>query len=254
MTAPLAGTVALVTGASSGIGEATAIALAREGADVAVVARREDRLQTLAQKISELGRRALVIGADVSQEASAYAAIEHAVQELGRLDVTVANAGVMLSGPIEDAPIDEWRQMVDVNVFGAIYTARAALQPLLQAAETSPRRVADLVLTSSTAGRISRPGSGVYALTKHGIGAFGEVLRQEMATRHVRVALLEPGSTQTELGSNTRPEVKAQASRRTAGIERMEAQDIAEAVAFIVTRPRHVAVNELLIRPTEQEN
>ena len=173
--------------------------------------------------------------------------------ELGRLDTLVNNAGVMLLGPAVGAPLSEWQRMVELNVLGLLYCAHAALPHLLRAAEDSPRRVADMVNISSVAGRVARNGSGVYNLTKHGVGAFSESLRQEVTGRHVRVSLVEPGATETELAGHNRPEVLETMRTRFAGIERMQAEDIADAITYIVTRPRHVAVNEILIRPTEQE-
>ncbi len=246
----LDGTVALVTGASSGIGAATAEALARAGAAVALVARRADRLEQLAERI---GGQALVVEADVSDPAQAAGAVERTVAELGRLDTLINNAGVMLLGPAVGAPLDEWERMVDVNVNGVLYCAHAALPHLLEAGEDSPRQVADLVNISSVAGRVARSGSGVYNLTKHGVGAFSESLRQELSRRHVRVSLVEPGAVDTELPSHNRPEILESIQSRFADMERLQAQDIADAILYIVTRPRHVAVNELLIRPTEQE-
>jgi NADP-dependent 3-hydroxy acid dehydrogenase YdfG len=164
----------------------------------------------------------------------------------------INNAGVMLLGPVENAPLEEWQRMVDVNVLGVLYTAHAALPHLLAAAEDSPRRVADMVNVSSVAGRRARRGSGVYNLTKHGVGAFSEALRQEVTQRHVRVSLIEPGAVETELSSHNRPEILEQIRGRFGEIERMSARDISDAILYIVTRPRHVAINELLIRPTEQ--
>jgi NADP-dependent 3-hydroxy acid dehydrogenase YdfG len=245
--------VALVTGASSGIGEATARALAAQGAAVALAARRKDRLERLAAEIVGHGGRALVLEIDVTQQAQAQAAVDQTVAELGRLDILINNAGVMLLGPVVDAPLDEWDRMVDLNIRGLLYTAHAALSHLLKAAEDAPRQVADLVNISSVAGRAPRRGSGVYNLTKFGVGAFSESLRQEVTTRHVRVALVEPGAVKTELTSHLRPEIQEQSRQRFEGVERLEAEDIADAIAYIVTRPRHVAINELLIRPTEQE-
>ncbi len=250
MSTRLDGTVALITGASSGIGEATAIALADEGARVAIVARRRDRLDDLAGRIDG---DVHVVEADVTDEAAARGAVESTVERFGRLDTVVANAGMMLLGPIEGAPIDEWQRMVDINVLGLLYTSHAALPHLLRAADTEPRNVADLVLISSVAGRVARNGSGVYNLTKHGVGAFGESLRQEVTARHVRVSLVEPGAVATELAGHNRSEVREQMQKRFDGMERMQAEDIADAIGYIVTRPRRVAINELLIRPTEQE-
>jgi NADP-dependent 3-hydroxy acid dehydrogenase YdfG len=247
-------TVALVTGASSGIGEATAAELVRQGARIAVVARRRDRLEELAKRLEGEGADVLIVEADVTDEAAARDAIEQTVQRFGRLDTVIANAGVMLLGPVENAPIEEWQQMVGINVMGLLYTAHAALPHLLEAASSEPRRVADLVLISSVAGRVPRNGSGVYNLTKHGVGAFGEALRQEVTQRHVRVSLIEPGAVATELAGHNRPEVRETITQRFGDIERMEAEDIADLIGYIVSRPRRVAINEVLIRPTEQDN
>jgi NADP-dependent 3-hydroxy acid dehydrogenase YdfG len=247
----LSGTVALVTGASSGIGAAAATALAARGAAVALAARRRDRLDTLAAGIREQGGTALVLETDVTDEQQATDAIERTVAELGRLDTLINNAGVMLLGPAVGAPLSEWQRMVDLNVLGLLYCAHAALPHLLRGAQDSPRQVADMVNISSVAGRAARNGSGVYNLTKHGVGAFSESLRQEVAKRYVRVSLVEPGATATELAGHNRPEI-LDGLRGQFG-QRMEAEDIADAITYIVTRPRHVAVNEILIRPTEQE-
>ncbi|HEX6470536.1 MAG TPA: SDR family NAD(P)-dependent oxidoreductase [Streptosporangiaceae bacterium] len=254
MAERLDGTVALVTGASSGIGEAAARALAERGAAVAVVARRKQRLDDLAGRIAEAGGRAHVIEADITDQAQAQMCVEQTVSELGRLDTVVNNAGVMLLGPAVDAPLDEWNRMVALNVQGLLYVAHAALPHLLAAAESEPRQVADLINISSVAGRVVRNGSAVYNLTKHGVGAFSESVRQEVSRRHVRVSLVEPGATATELSDHLRPEIRDGQRRRFAEIERLEADDIADAIAYIVTRPRRVAVNEMLIRPTEQES
>jgi NADP-dependent 3-hydroxy acid dehydrogenase YdfG len=253
MADDLTGTVALVTGASSGIGEATAANLAARGAAVALVARRTDRLEELASSITGSGGKAVTITADVTDRGQAIAAVTTTVEQLGRLDTVINNAGVMLLGPIVDAPVEEWDRMVDLNVKGLLYVAHAALPHLLAAAEDGPRRVADLVNVSSVAGRVARNGSGVYNATKHAVGAFSESLRQEVTGRHVRISLVEPGAVSTELASHNRPEVQEGMKKRFAAMERMEAEDIAEVVEFIVTRPRRAAVNEVLIRPTEQE-
>jgi NADP-dependent 3-hydroxy acid dehydrogenase YdfG len=252
-TNELSGTVSLVTGASSGIGEATALALAGLGSAVALVARRGDRLDDLAERIATDGGKALAIEADVGSEEEAQQAVERTVGELGRLDTLVNNAGMMLLGPVENAPLQEWRRMLDVNVAGLLYCAHAALPHLLRAADDGPRGVADMVNISSVAGRVARAGSGVYNLTKHGVGAFSESLRQEVTERHVRVSLVEPGAVDTELATHNRPEILESIEQNFADIRRLSAQDIADAIAYIVTRPRHVAVNELLIRPTEQQ-
>jgi NADP-dependent 3-hydroxy acid dehydrogenase YdfG len=250
MTLTLAGTTALVTGASSGIGEATAIALAGQGASVALVARRRDRLEALAERI---GDAALVVEADVAQQADAERAVAETVTRFGRLDTLVNNAGVMLLGPVEGAPVEEWQRMVDVNVMGLLYCTHAALPHLLQAAQDEPRQVADVVNISSVAGRYAREGSGVYNATKFGVGAFSESLRQEVTRRHVRISLVEPGAVSTELAGHNRPEVLASLRKRFADMERLQSEDIADAISYVVTRPRHVAINELLVRPTEQQ-
>lgn len=248
----LDGTVALVTGASSGIGAAAASALAAHGAAVALAARRADRMDSLAADIRDQGGIALVIEADISDERQATAAVERTVAELGRLDTLINNAGLMLLGPAALAPLSEWQRMVDVNVLGLLYCAHAAMPHLIRAAKDGSRQVADMVNISSVAGRVARNGSGVYNLTKHGVGAFSESLRQELAGRHVRVSLVEPGATATELITHNRPEVMENL-RSQLGQQRMTAADIADAIAYIITRPAHVAVNEMLIRPTEQE-
>ncbi|HUN78320.1 MAG TPA: SDR family NAD(P)-dependent oxidoreductase [Solirubrobacteraceae bacterium] len=252
MTRQLEGTVALVTGASSGIGEAAARALAARGAAVVLAARRMDRLKALAHELQDGDAAALAIETDVTDEAQAREAVEYAVRELGRLDTVVNNAGVMLLGPILDAPLEEWERMIDLNLKGLLYVAHAALPHLLKAAEGEPRRVADLVNISSVAGRVARAGSGVYNLTKHGVGAFSESARQELAGRHLRVSLVEPGAVDTELPTHLTPAAQEQMLRRFGDLERLQASDIADAILYIVTRPRHVAVNEILIRPTEQ--
>jgi NADP-dependent 3-hydroxy acid dehydrogenase YdfG len=246
-------TVALVTGASSGIGEATALELASHGAAVAIAARRGDRLQALASRISDGGGKALVIEADVTSQEQAQGAVQRTVDELGRLDTLVNNAGMMLLGPTVGAPLEEWERMLAINVQGLLYCAHAALPHLLRAAEGEPRRVADMVNLSSVAGRVPRNGSAVYNLTKHGIGAFSESLRQEVTARHVRVSLVEPGAVQTELQGHNRPEIHEQIQNRFAGVELLQPTDIAEAIGYIVTRPRRMSMNEVMIRPTNQE-
>jgi NADP-dependent 3-hydroxy acid dehydrogenase YdfG len=253
MSDRLDGTVALVTGASSGIGAATAQALVAQGASVALAARRVDNLESLAAQLRDQGGTALVIETDVTDESQARAAVEQTVSELGRLDTLINNAGVMLLGPIVDAPIEEWQRMVQLNVLGLMHCAHSALPHLLRAAENGPRRVADLVNVSSVAGRQARSGSGVYNATKHAVGAFSDSLRQEITRRHVRVSLIEPGAVETELAGHNRPEIRDQLAQRFTTMERLQATDIADAIGYIVTRPRHMAINEILVRPTEQE-
>jgi NADP-dependent 3-hydroxy acid dehydrogenase YdfG len=249
----LGNTVALVTGASSGIGEATAVALAGEGAAVALVARRGDRLEALAARIAGAGGRAVAVQADITVEAEANDAVERAVREFGRLDTVVNSAGLMLLGPLSDADTNEWKRMFDINVAALMHVSHAALPHLLRAAETGERRVADLVNISSVAGRVSRAGAGAYNATKFAIGAFSEALRQEVTSRHVRVSLIEPGYVATELQSHNRPEILEAMRTRYHMEETLQADEIADAIRYIVTRRRNVAINEMLIRPTEQE-
>jgi NADP-dependent 3-hydroxy acid dehydrogenase YdfG len=245
---PLAGRVAAITGASSGIGEATALTLARAGAAVALAARRADRIEALAKRIEEEGGRALVRPADIAREEGARGFVEDAHARLGRLDVLVNNAGVMLLGPIEGADTEHWRRMVEVNVLGLMWCTHAAL-PLLRAAGGG-----HVVNLSSVAGRFARAGSGVYNATKFAVGAFSEALRQEVLEAGIRVTVIEPGFVATELqGHNTDPAVRAgiEQMREQAG-EVLSAQQIADAILYAVTQPAHVSINEVLIRPTRQ--
>ncbi|MCG2621336.1 SDR family NAD(P)-dependent oxidoreductase [Arthrobacter sp. I2-34] len=248
----LEGTVALVTGASSGIGRATAQALSAQGATVALVARRADRLKELADEILDAGGRAVVVVADVADEDRAREAVEEVVRQCGRLDTVVNNAGVMLLGPVRGAPREEWRRMVDINVRGLLAVTHASVEYLVEAARSGPRQVADLVNVSSIAGRTARVGTAVYNLTKWGVGAFSEALRQELAPEFVRVSVIEPGATTTELITHVRPEVREQSASRTAGVERLQAAHIASSISYMVCQPRGVAVNEIMIRPTNQ--
>lgn len=252
MTQLLNGTVALVTGASSGIGEATALALAAEGATLALVARRRDRLDDLKARIESSGGRAFAVEADVADQPRAAAAVDEVVAELGRLDVVVNNAGLMTIGPAAEADTADWDRMVSVNVQGLLYVTRASLPHLIAAAEDSPRGVADVVNISSTAGRVARPGTAVYSLTKFGIGAFSEGLRQEVLGQRVRVGLVEPGTVQTEITNNLSAADRESIEARSPGMVKLEPGDIADAVTYMVTRDRRVAVNEILVRAAEQ--
>ncbi|MEU6252360.1 SDR family NAD(P)-dependent oxidoreductase [Streptomyces sp. NPDC047043] len=252
MTRRLEGTVALVTGASSGIGHATALELAREGASVALVGRREDRLADLASEISGVGGKALVVPADITTAQAAAEAVERTVEGLGRLDTLVNNAGLMLLGPAPGADLNDWRRMIDINLMGLMYTAHAAVPHLVKAAAEQPRQVADIVNIGSLAGRNAYAMSAVYSATKFGVGAFSEALRQELARQHVRVSVIEPGSVDTELRTHNPDVIQQHIVAALGDIERLQSQDIADTVGYIVTRPRHVAVAELLVRPTEQ--
>jgi NADP-dependent 3-hydroxy acid dehydrogenase YdfG len=252
MANPLDGTVALITGASSGIGEATARSLAAQGAKVAVAARRMERLERLAAEIGGQGHTALAIQSDITDQEQAIAAVDRTVAELGGLDIVVNNAGQMLLGPIEDAPTEEWDRMIDLNLKGLINTTHAAVPHLLAAAENSERGCADVINISSVAGRIARFGSGVYNLTKHGVGAFSESFRQEFAERKIRSTIIEPGAVATELTDHLRDGIREQVRGRFTDMKTLESEDIADAIAYAVTRPWHVSLNEVLIRPTQQ--
>jgi NADP-dependent 3-hydroxy acid dehydrogenase YdfG len=245
--------VVLVTGASSGIGEATARLLAAEGAKVALVARRVEKLEKLASEIAAQGHTALAIEADVTDQQQAIAAVERTVGDFGRLDILVNNAGVMLLGPMADAPTDEWDRMIDINLKGLLYMTHAATPHLREAVDDSPRGATDIVNISSVAGRVASAGAGVYNLTKFGVGAVSEAMRQELSHEGVRITIIEPGAVSTELVDHLRPEIRDSIRERFDDIKTLEAHDIAEAIEYAVTRPAHVSVNEILIRPTAQK-
>lgn len=250
----LSGSVALVTGASSGIGEATARTLAAEGAKVALLARRVDRIEKLAKEIAGRGHTALAVECDVTDQSQVISAVTRTVGDFGRLDIVVNNAGLMLLGPIHGAPTEEWDRMIDLNLKGLLYVTHAALPHLHDAVKDSPRGVADVVNVSSVAGRIARAGLGVYNLTKHGVGAVSEALRQEASQEGVRVTVIEPGVVATELTDHIRDGVREVVEERIGRISQpLQAHDIADAIEYAVTRPAHVSLNEILIRPTGQE-
>lgn len=248
----LAHTAALVTGASSGIGAATAAALAAEGAAVALLARRGDRLADLKGEIESAGGTALVVTADVTDAEQVAAAVQRAVAEFGRLDTLVNNAGLMQSAPAIEAPLQDWDNMVAVNVRGVLYATRAALPHLIDAAADSPRGVADLVTISSTAGWVARPNTAVYSLTKFGVNAFSEGLRQEVLGKRVRVGVVGPGTVDTEIFSHLAESSREAFEKQTSGMTMLRPGDIADAVLFMVTRDRRVAVNHMLVRSAEQ--
>ncbi|AEM85662.1 SDR family NAD(P)-dependent oxidoreductase [Streptomyces violaceusniger] len=248
----LSGTVALVTGASSGIGEATARTLAGHGATVALAARRADRLDAIAADIRAAGGAAHPFPADITAEGEAAALTERVTTQLGRLDTLVNAAGIMLVGPAADAPLSEWQRNVDLNVSALLQLTHAALPHLTAAAQDSPRGVADLVNISSVAGRQAIGGASVYSATKFAVTAFSEALRQELTQQHVRVSSVEPGAVATELTDHIRDGIREMNQDWYASMETLQPDDVADAVAYIVTRPRHVALNQLLLRPTEQ--
>jgi NADP-dependent 3-hydroxy acid dehydrogenase YdfG len=245
---PLEGKVALVTGASSGIGEATAIALAEAGVAVAVGARRRDRLDALTAKLRDDGARVLPLDLDVTSEEACRDAVARTRQELGGLDVLVNNAGVMLLGTIVGADTEDWRRMVHTNVLGLMYMTHAAIDGMLEQGS------GDVVNISSVAGRTARKGAGVYNASKWAVNAFSESLRQEVTGRGVRISLVEPGAVATELSSHITQEAAREESRRMAASMRtLQSEDIARAILYVVSQPPHVAINEVLVRPTDQE-
>jgi NADP-dependent 3-hydroxy acid dehydrogenase YdfG len=247
MAQKLAGKVALVTGASSGIGEATALALAAEGAVVAISARREDRLQALVKRISDSGGKAYPLVADVAEEEQANEIVQKTKRELGRVDILVNNAGVMLLGRIEGANTEDWRRMININLLGLMYATHAVLPIMKQ------QNSGHIINVSSVAGRVARAGSGVYNASKFGVVAFSEALRQEVLKYHVRVTIIEPGAVDTELTQHiTDADAKKAAQDMYKSVSALESEDIAAAILYAVTQPDRVDVNEILIRPTGQ--
>jgi clavulanate-9-aldehyde reducatase len=248
MPGTLEGRVAVVTGASSGIGEATAAALASEGAAVALGARRADRLDALAKRIADDGGRVEAFTVDVSEEEAARSFVLEAAERLGGIDILVNNAGVMLLGPVQGADSDEWRRMVGVNCLGLLYCTHAAI-PLMQ-----ERGGGHIVNVSSVAGRQAGLGAAVYNLTKFGVVGFSEALRQEVLHSNIRVTVIEPGFVATELQGHTKNPAVIEATekyREEIG-EVLEAEDIARAISYAVSQPQRVNVNEVLVRPTGQ--
>jgi NADP-dependent 3-hydroxy acid dehydrogenase YdfG len=252
MTARLAGTVAIVTGASSGIGRSTALHLAAQGASVALVARRKDRLDTLAEEVHQAGGTAFAVPTDIADRAQAEAAVAATVRRFGRLDILVNNAGLMLLGPVSSTDADEWDRMIAINQQGLLYMTKAALPHLQAAAGDELRRVADIVNVSSVAGRTAFATMGVYNMTKFGVNGFSEALRRELATGHVRVGVLEPGKVDTELDSHNNDQVLAHIEANFGGFRMLDPEDIADGITYMVTRPWHTAIGELWIMPTEQ--
>jgi len=246
-TGPLNGKVALVTGASSGIGRAVALAFAAQGANLAVGARRAQRLAALGDELTASGAKVLTLDVDVTHESACRAAVETTVQEFGRLDLVVNSAGLMLLGTIVGADTEDWRRMINTNVLGLMYITHAALPHLLE-------RGGDLVQISSVAGRVARRGSGVYNASKWAVNAFSEALRQEVTGRGVRITMIEPGAVDTELRTHiTQQEARQRSEEQAAGIRQLRPEDIAHVVVDVVTRPAHMSINEVLLRPTDQE-
>ena len=246
-TKRLEGKVALITGASSGIGAATALVLAQEGAHVALVARRQDRLEALADTITQSGGKAEVIALDIADPAQAREAVARTVSALGGLDILVNNAGIMLLGPVAGADPSDFSKMLDINVLAVMNLTHAALETM------KPQKGGHIVNISSVSGRGAGPTSAGYSATKWALGGFSEGLRQEVRLDNIRVTVIEPGVVATELTDHiTHQDTKTMYEGRIAEMTKLEAEDIAAAVIYAVTQPLRVNVNEILIRPLEQ--
>ncbi|MBD2455087.1 SDR family NAD(P)-dependent oxidoreductase [Nostoc sp. FACHB-87] len=247
MAGKLEGKVAIVTGASAGIGEATAIALAAEGAQVVIAARRSDRLDAVAQKITENGGKALPIVTDVTDEAQVKNLVDKAIAAWGRVDILVNNAGIAVIGEIDGGNTANWRRMIDINVLGVLYATHSVL-PILKAQNSG-----HIVNISSVAGRTARAGIGIYNATKWGVNGFSEALRQEVYQHNIRVTIIEPGLVDTEINDLIDdPIAKQRSEERRKTVTPLESEDIAAAIVYAVTQPPRVNVNEILIRPTQQ--
>lgn len=246
-SSPLAGKVAIVTGASSGIGEATASGLAAAGAKVAIAARRSDRLKGLADRIAGAGGVALQVETDMTRTEDIARLVDATIAQWGRLDILVNNAGVMLLSPLAEARAEDLRHMVELNLTSLMELTRVAL-PHLKASK------GHIVNISSVAGRVANPGASGYSATKFAVVAFSEAMRREVYADKVRVTVIEPGLVLTELGDHiTNTGMKAGLEQRKAAMEGLQAEDIAAAVLYAVTQHPRVNVNEILIRPTDQE-
>jgi NADP-dependent 3-hydroxy acid dehydrogenase YdfG len=248
---PLDGRVAVVTGASSGIGEATAERLAALGARVAVAARRADRLKALAGRIRSAGGTALVLPLDVTDRAAVAAAADRVASELGPVDLVFNNAGVQLISPIDDLRVDDWQRQIDLNVTGVMNVIGAFVPHLVEAAAAG--RPADLISTSSIAATRVLEKFSVYSGTKAYISHLTRLLRVELGRKMVRVSTIEPGMVDTELPSHvTDPDASTLMADLIREIEVLSPADVAETVAFIASVPRHVNLTEITILPTGQ--
>ncbi len=246
MSESLTGRTALVTGASSGIGEAAAVALAAAGARVAVCARRAERLDELVGRIAAADGEAIALPGDITDESFATGVVEEAASRLGRLDILVNSAGVIQPGRVEDADTEQWRRVIDINLISILYTCKAAI-PLMKA-----QGGGDIINISSTSGRRTpNPVFGPYATSKFGLTALTEGLRQEVGEDGIRVCIVEPGATTTEVAEGiTDPTVRDAIRKHVSKEGAMKAQDIAAAIVFVVTLPPRANVSQILIRPT----
>lgn len=241
----LSGKVALVTGASSGIGEGTALTLAAAGATVAVAARRADRLEGLVQKIQAAGGKALALPGDMTGEADAVRVVEDTVARLGRLDILINSAGVMQAGGIENVDLDEYRRVFDINLFATLYTCKAAVPHMLRQGE------GDIVTISSLAGRKGGPQTSAYSASKHAVNSMTDAMRQELGDRNIRVCTLMPGATTSEVGDNiSDPNWRAAIQAHVAKDGAVLPSEIGDTIVFILSLPRRVNISEICIRPT----
>ncbi|AIF82512.1 short-chain alcohol dehydrogenase [Candidatus Nitrososphaera evergladensis SR1] len=242
------GKVAIVTGASSGIGQATALALAKAGAKVAGGARRTDKLDALKAEIKKAGGEAFVQKLDVTKKPECDAFVDAVVKEWGTVDILVNNAGLMPLSFFKNMKVDEWDRMIDVNLKGVIYCTAAAIPHMMA------KKSGHIVNLSSIAGRVVFPAGSVYCATKHAVTAFSEGLRQEFSQRSgIRVTCIEPGVVDTELNNSITDASLAKFVESTKQMESLKAQDIANAILFAVDSPHYVNVNEIMLRPTSQE-
>jgi len=248
MSFDLHGKTAIVTGSSSGIGAATSRILAAAGTRVAAVARREDLLNALAEEIRQSGGEAVAVTGDITERETCEAIVKRASGEWGRIDILVNNAGLMLLGPVQGAPLEDWDRMLELNLRAALTMTHAVVPHMIG------RKSGDIVNISSVAGRTTRAGSAVYNATKWGLNAFTDALRQELAQQKtgIRTTLIEPGAADTELRSHNTPEIQQQQQTRFAGITVLQPEDVARAILYAVTQPPHVSINEILMRPTDQ--
>ena len=247
MTTDIEGKVVVITGASSGLGEAAARMLAAKGAAVVLGARRTDRIEALAGEIGRGGGKALAVETDVIDRAEVQRLVDRAVEAFGRIDVMINNAGLMPQSRFEALKVDEWERMVDVNIKGVLYGIAAALPPMIA------RKSGHVINVSSIAGHKVGMGSGVYAATKHAVRALSEGLRQEMTPHNIRVTIISPGAVLTELPGTITDAAAAARVRKLYDEVAIPADSFARAVAFAISQPEDVDINEILFRPTRQE-
>ena len=242
------GKVAVITGASSGIGYATALALSKAGAKVAIGARRTDKLEQLENEIKKNGGEVLSHKLDVTKKDDCNAFVDQAIKKWGTVDILVNNAGLMPLSFVKNLKVGEWEQMIDVNIKGVLFCTAAAIPHMKE------KKSGHIVNISSVAGRIVFPSGSVYCATKHAVTAFSEGLRQELSARsNIRVTCIEPGAVETELLNTITDESLQSFLDAAKKMQALKATDIADAILFAVQSPEHMNVNEVLIRPTTQE-